>query len=176
MHIIAILTSLAILIFWVTRAAQGMSQMGGSVRGAANLPRKMRHMKKQGRSGLALVSDPREAAAVLMVAVARLSGDGRVNEAEDAQIQNLLVSNMAFESETVEEFVLNIRWLTRDLKQPVSTLRPMTALLQKAVSRAEAEDLAHMLTEIAITSSAATQNQTAFIYRYREAMGLNVGV
>lgn len=173
MHIIGILTAIAMLIFWISRAARASGDIVDTAQGLANLPRKYRHMKKQGRSGLDLISDSREAATVLMVATARLSGDGRVSEGEDTQIQNLLTTHMAFDVQSVEDFVLNIRWLTRDLKQPISTLRPMVKLLQGAVSRDEGIELADMLTEIALTGGPATDQQTDFIHRYRETMGLN---
>lgn len=171
--VIAIVTGVAMVIFWLGRAAKGTSEIVDAAEGLANLPRRYRYQKKAGRSGLALISDVREAAAVLLVAVARLSGDGRVNDIEQKAIEHVLVENMAWAQDDVEDFVLNIRWLTRDLKQPLSTLRPMTSLIQKQVSKQEADDLAHMLTEIAITSSAATNAQTNFIRKYRENMGLN---
>lgn len=168
--IIAIVTSIAMLVFWLSRAASGAA---GAANDIANLPRRLKHARKTGRVGLELVTDVREAAAVLMVAVARLSGDKRVSKEEDEQIQNLMVSNMAWPKDEVEDFVVNIRWLTRDFKQPISTLSPMVAFLRGKVSKQEAADLADMLTEIAITDGAATESQMNFIYSYRELMGLN---
>ncbi|MEE9347783.1 MAG: hypothetical protein V3U82_06280 [Robiginitomaculum sp.] len=171
--LIGILTSIAMLIFWVGRAAKGAGHVVDAVEGIANLPRKLRYQKQAGRSGLDLVEDAREAAAVLMVSVARLCKERRVNDATQKAIEDLLVENMAWPKADAEEFILNIRWLTRDLKQPISTLRPMTNLLRKSVSGKEADDLAHMLTEVAICGGMASADQTQFIYKYRELMGLN---
>ena len=171
--VIAGLIAVCSLIFWAGRAAQGGRALMDTASEVANMPRKLRYQKKAGRSGLALITDVREAAAVLMVSVARLSGAGNVTEAESALIQSQLKDNMAWPADDTEDFVDNIRWLTRDLRQPDSALRPMTKLMRGQVSAKEADDLAHMLTEIAITGSAATQRQTQFIYQYRQMMGLN---
>lgn len=174
--VIAVLTGLAMLIFWLGRAAQGARHIGDAAQEISDLPRKMRFKKKSGRSGLALITDSREAACVLMIGVARSSGAGTVTEAESKIIADLLVSNMGWPQADAPDFVDSLRWLTRDINQPGSVLRPMTKFLTGKVNGNEAEDLAHMLTEVAITGSAATDKQTHFIYQYRQMMGLNVDV
>lgn len=171
--VIAILTGLAALVFWLGRAAKNAHHITDAAKEISNLPRKMRYNKKSNRSGLSLITDSREAACVLMIGVARSCGARVVTDEESNIIQTLLVDNMAWPKEDAADFVDSLRWLTRDLKQPQSVLRPMTKFLRARISGHEAEDLAHMLTEIAITGSAATDKQTDFIRQYRELMGLN---
>lgn len=168
--IIAILTSAAFLIYWGSRAISSASDAAGDL---ANLPRQLRYAKKAGKAGLDLVEDAREAAAVLMVATARLSGSGRVTDTECEKIEALLVEHMAFPQDDIDDFVTNIRWLTRDLKQPDTVLRPMGNFLQKEISKTEADELSAMLVKIAQSDGEPTQKQTGFILRYREYMGLS---
>lgn len=174
--VIAILTALAGLIFWIGRAAKNAHHITDAATEIANLPRKMRYQKKSNKSGLSLITDSREAACVLMIGVARSCGAGVVTDAESTVIQGLLIGNMGWPEDDAEDFVDSLRWLTRDLNQPGSVLRPMTKFLKTRLSPQEADDLAHMLTEIAITGSAATNKQTDFIRQYRELMGLNAAV
>ncbi len=171
--IIGILTGLAMLVFWFGRAAQNAHHITDAANQLSNLPRKMRHAKKTNRSGLSLISDPREAACVLMIGVARSAAQGTVTDAESETIKSLLIENMKLPKDDTSDLVDNLRWLTRDIKQPDSVLRPMTKFLRKTVSGNEAEDLAHMLTEVAITGGMAADKQMHFIRQYRDMMGLN---
>lgn len=168
---LGILTTLAVLIFWISRAAQGAHHITDAAGQLANLPRKLRYQKRVGRSGLDLIEDAREAAAVLMVATARLSGDGRVNTAENDMIENIVRDDLEWRADDVEDFVLNIRWLTRDYKQPDSVLRPMLNFLQKSVSAKEAFDLRDMMERVAQVTG-PTDGQTDFIRRYSDGMNL----
>ena len=169
--IIGILTTLAVLIFWISRAAQGAHHITDAASQIANLPRKLRYQKRVGRSGLDLIEDAREAAAVLMVAVARLSGDGRVSAAENKRIEDIVRDDLGWRADDVEDFVLNIRWLTRDYKQPDSVLRPMINFLQKNVSTKEAFDLRDMMESVAAITG-PTDAQTDLIRRYSDGMNL----
>lgn len=171
--IIAILTGVAALVFWLGRAAQNAHHITDAANEIANLPRKMRYMKKAGKSGLSLVTDPREAACVLMIATARSSAAGTVTDAESGVIQTMLTETMGWPEDDAEDFVDSLRWLTRDIKQPDTVLKPMTKFLKSKLSMKEADELAHMMTEVALAEKTATEKQTYFIGRYREMMGLN---
>lgn len=172
---IAILTSLAVLVFWLSRAASNAHHITDAANELANLPRKRRFMKNADKHGTDLIDDPREAAAVLMVAVARLRGDGRVNDEERGKMIALLHEYMAIDPAEGEDFIDNVRWLTRDYKQADSVLRPMVNFLRKTISSSEADDLAHMITEISLADGSPTTDQVHLIKKYREYMGLNVG-
>ncbi len=169
--ILGILTTLAVLIFWIGRAAQGAHHITDAAETLVNLPRKLRYKKRVGRSGLDLIEDAREAAAVLMVATARLSGDGRVSAVENDAIEEIVRDKLGWPEEDAEDFVLNIRWLTRDYKQPDSVLRPMINFLQKSVSTQEASDLRDMMETIAKINGPASP-QTDFIRRYNDGLNL----
>ncbi len=172
--IIAILTGLAALVFWLGRAAQNAHHVTDAAKEIANLPRKMRYLKKAGKSGLELITDPREAACVLMIATARSSAAGTVTNAEAKAIETMLVDTMGWPADDAEDFVDSLRWLTRDIKQPDTVLKPMTKFLKPRLSTQEADELSHMMTEVALAEKTATEKQTYFIGRYRDMMGLNL--
>lgn len=139
----------------------------------ANLPRKRRFMKAADKRGLDLIKDPREAAGVLMVAIARLNKEGRVTDDARATMTALFAENMGQSKSEAEDFIDNTRWLTRDLNQADSVLRPMVNVLRGTVNAGEADDLAHMLTKVAMADGEPNTDQVTFLKRYREYMGLN---
>ncbi|WP_017932012.1 tellurite resistance TerB family protein [Robiginitomaculum antarcticum] len=170
--LIGIISVIGMLIIWAGRAARSARHISDAAGTLANLPRKLRYQKRVGRSGLDLVESPREAATVLMVAIARLSGDGRVSPGESDAIETGLIEHMDWPAEDAEEFVLNIRWLTREYKQADSVLRPMTNFLQKQISSKEAAELRDMMESIAAVNG-PTDSQQDLIRRYSDLMNLS---
>ena len=168
---LGILTTFAFLVFWASRAAQGVHHITDAVGQLANLPRKLRYQKRAGRCGLDLIEDPREAATVLMVATARLSGDGRVSMAENECIETIVRDDLTWSENDVDEFVHNIRWLTRGYKQPDTMLRPMVKALKTSVSNDEAKSLRDMMQRVAAIGD-PTQAQIDLIRRYSDGMNL----
>src|SRR5690606_12995385 len=79
MHIIlAILGALGVaaMIAWrISIAIHAAREIGDAAQGLANLPRKMRFQSRARREGVEVIADPREAATLLMLSVARAGGE-----------------------------------------------------------------------------------------------------
>ena len=171
-YILGLLATVAALAYWFNRASRGANEIADAANTLQNLPRKMRYRKKAGKRGLDLVEDPVEAAAVLMIALARSDGSGRVSETQSAKITSLLRKNMQLDRGTAEDMVLQMRSLSQYLTQPESTLFPMISVLQNSISTAEARELAGMLRELAGTDSDINMDQKDLIRRFEDRMGL----
>ena len=76
MHIIlGILATVAVLFFVFSRISRNAGDVVEDARGLANLPRKLKWQARQRRTSIRALEDPREAAVVLLLGIARTSGD-----------------------------------------------------------------------------------------------------
>ena len=171
-YIIATLAAIAALAYWFNRASRGANEIADAANTLQNLPRKMRYRQKAGKRGLDLVEDPVEAATVLMIAIARSDGAGRVSETQNEAIARQLQSHMQMDADIAEDMVLQMRSLTQYLTQPDSMLFPMVDILLTAISRDDARDLAAMMGHIAEIDNPANGDQISLIRRFEERMGL----
>lgn len=179
MHILGIIIAVATAIFWVSRAARGAKDVVDVANSLRNMPRRMRFKNKAGKRGIDLVDHPTEAATVLMVSVAKLSDyanehDGLISGASTSRIIATLKSYMRISAVEADELLTQMRWAVKNLTQPDTALAPMTNVLSKAISRAEADDLSDMLRKISHADGEPNDDQRAFVERVRERLGLAV--
>ena len=173
MHfIIGILIAVATLVFWMGRAARGAGDIVDAANTIANLPRKRRFQKKYHKGGFDLVESPVEAATVLMISTAKMSGEKRVTEPEELEIIGLLRNEMQMSADDADGLYRQMRNLIHDVVLPESALFPMVAVLKDSIDRDEALDLADMMTTVADVDDEANAEQLEFIRRFRERMGL----
>ncbi len=173
MHIIiSALIAIATLVYWLGRASKGAREIADTAQEISNLPRKMRYRKKAGKQGLALVENPLEAAAVLMISIARMDDVGRVSEAQAKAIATQLTAHMQLPSDEAADMVVQMRSLSQYLTQAESALFPMVDLLRVKISKAESMELSAMLQDIAVTETPINQDQINFIRRFEERMGI----
>ncbi len=173
MHILfAVLGALATLLFLLSRIGKGASDLADTAQELSNLPRKLRHRRNAGKQGLDLIETPVEAATVLMIAVARMDGLGRVSDTQAERIAEQLSEHMQLSPEDAEGYVVQLRSLSGYLKQADSALFPMIDVLQKSVSKDEARELASMLVRTAETDDPPNNEQLGFVRRFEERMGL----
>lgn len=173
MHIIlGILGTIAAVLFYMSRISKSAGDLADAANEIGNLPRKLRYRKKEGKQGLDLVEEPIEAATVLMISVARLDKLGRVSDTQARAIANELIGNMQLDRDYAEDLIVQMRSLSQYLTQPESTLFPMVKVLQGVISKDDAEDLAQMLERIARIDSPIESDQTEFIRRFQDRMGL----
>ena len=179
MHIIGLIIAVASAIWWISRAARGAQDVANMAQGLANMPRRNRFRNKAAKRGIDLIDDPREAATILMVCVARLSkyaqqNAGAVSDASLQKIAGVLQSYMKISGREADELVTQMRWSAQDLVQPETALLPMSNILRDSVNHAEAEDLSDMLREISHADGNATPAQKAFIEKFRQRTGLAI--
>lgn len=172
MHIIALITTIAVAIFWISRAIGASRNIASDVSGLANLPRQRRFRKAYGKSGYELVETPVEAATVLMISTARMGEYRGISEAEIAAITLELETKMQLSADKADGTYRQMYGLVHEITLPESALFPMIDLLKSDIDREDAADLAAMLERVASCENPATPEQLEFIRRYKERMGL----
>jgi len=176
MHIIiSIFVAIGAILFWLSRAANNARDVADAAQELSNLPRKLRYRKQAGKQGLDLIEEPVEAAAILMISIARMDGLRRVSDKQAEAISGQLETQMLLPADDAKDMVIQLRSLTQYLKQADSTLFPMIKLLQTKVTKSEAKDLSSMMLDVAATDDPVNEEQSNFIRRFEERMGIGAG-
>ena len=181
MHILAIIFGiLGAAFWWALRLSANRKNIGeaahmarGAVIQAKNYPRKRRFQKAHNKGGFDLIETPIEAAAVLMIMIARAGETRRIDDAERAVMEAQLVSNMQLSADDADGTIRQMDGLTHDIILPESAITPMTKVLREFIGREDAQDLADMLVQVASATDAPDINQKEFLRSFREGFDLN---
>lgn len=172
MHILALITTIAMAIFWVSRAARGSRDIVDAAHEIKNLPRKRKFQKAFGKTGYDLVETPIEAATVLMISTARLDNLREISAAEIAAITLELETHMHLDIDIADAIFRQMQNLTQQITLPESALFPMLDILKSNISRDDAFQLAAMMERVASCETSATHEQLDFIRRFKNRMGI----
>lgn len=174
MHIVlGLIGLLAAAGFWIYRirdAARGAQELGELAGEAANLPRKMRFQHKARKKALEVIDDPREAAAVLMLGVAR--GQGEITVEQKRAISAQIQQNFELDAESADELLARAGWISSDIKDPQTLVRKMIDFIRIRLGEAELRQLDQMLREIANIDGEPHPAQLEFIAACRSRSGL----
>lgn len=176
MHIlIGLMGLIAAVGFWIYRArdaARGAQELADLAGEAANLPRKMRFQHKARKKGLAMVEDPREAALILMLGVARTAGE--VSLEQKSIIRTQAMQHFQVNEDEAEELLARAAWASSDLANPDNAITRMIDLIAQSVSDNERAGMLDMLRAVARAEGEenVTPEQANFISRCRERLGL----
>jgi len=151
MHIlVAIVSALGIIgvVLWrlhmAAEAAKGLVDTANDARG---LFRRWRWQRKLASNPLDLISDPREAAVAMMVAVAQ--SDGAMTDRERQVIMAELVKRVGATERQAEELLAHGRWLTRDVRDIDYCLDKLAPLIKRQCSPDQHRDVLEMLYSVA---------------------------
>jgi len=173
MHIIlAIAGAIAGILFWMSRVSRSANEIADAANTLANIPRRRRFSKKYNKSGYDLIETPIEAATVMMIATARMSREKRVTKPAEIEIIKQLHENMQLSEDDADGLYRQMHSLTYDIALPESALFPMVSVLKNEIDRDEAKDLALMMESVARLEATANNEQSEFIRRFRDRMGL----
>ncbi len=181
MHILAIILGvLGAGFWWALRLSANRKNIGdaanmarGAVIQAKNMPRQRRFRKAHNKAGFDLVESPIEAAAVLMIMIARAGPSRRIDGSERLVIEAQLMTNMQVSSDDADGIIRQMDSLTHDIVLPESSITPMTKVLREFIGRDDARDLADMLVQVSSANGAPDINQKEFLRRFREGFDLN---
>ena len=125
-------------------AARGAIQAADEARGFF---RRLAWSRKASRSPLDLVSDPREAAAAMRVAVAEY--DGAMTDAERSLILGEMIDHFDSTQKEAEELLARGRWLGKDVRELAQALRRLAGPIEQRLEEKERRDLIDMLRLVA---------------------------
>lgn len=170
--LIALVTAIGVWQWRIQRAAEAAREVEGIVKTAANLPRRFAFKRKMGKTGLQLVDDPREAATILMVEMARASGD--MSRETREEIEKIIIADFALEPEDADALIAHAQWVLRDAPVADAVVRRMasTLLEMDAIGPKEIVDLDGMLVAISEAEGLPNADQLALLQTFRNATGV----
>ncbi|MEL6567500.1 MAG: TerB family tellurite resistance protein [Pseudomonadota bacterium] len=170
--LIAVVTAIGVWQWRIQRAAEAARELEGVVKTAANLPRRFAFKRKMGKSGLQLVDDPREAATILMVEMARAGGDFSRETREE--IEKIIVSDFELEAEDADALIAHAQWVLREAPVPDAVVSRMAKTLMEmdAIGPKEIVDLDGMLVAISEAEGLPNADQLSLLQTFRNAVGL----
>jgi len=178
MHILGIIIGIFVTIgVWSYRlqmAKRGLDETRKMAESARNMPRKRRFQNKANRESLDAIEDPREAAAVMMMEVARAAGE--VTAEHKAIMRAEIMQNFELSERDADELIAAAGWLGRDAVAPYVVMQKMTRLILSTPSLGPEQfvDLSNMLDEVALIEGGPFEEQISLIRIFREQAGLRV--
>ncbi|WP_084420619.1 TerB family tellurite resistance protein [Henriciella litoralis] len=177
MHILLALMGIATFIavwYWRLKMLSGAARHGlDAAKGAANLPRKLSFQHKARKGGLSVVSDPREAATVMMLEIARARG--AVTAAQENAIIQEIRSHFGFDEAAATELIAQAGWLSRQAPAPHAVMARMSDVVLNTpdMTMKDFDDLASMLENVAVADGNVSTIERDLIQVWRRKSRLN---
>lgn len=127
-------------------AAKGLMETAEDTRGFF---RRMAWRRKSGKNPLDALTDPREAAAAMMAAVAQW--DAAVSDREMDMMRRQMAEHFQSDAQQASELLATGRWLARDVTDLGAFLRRASGVVLAKCSPKERQDLLAMLNTVAAT-------------------------
>jgi len=178
MHIIVALLGMIgfILVwYWRLKMLREVAKDGRKIaETVSNLPRKMRFKNKSGKGGLAVVDDPREAAAILMLEIAQARGT--LTEKQEAAVRGEIMHHFEFQEGDANSLIAQAGWLSRNAGASHVVMSKMTDFIRRSpgMTNKELVDLDGMLVAVSEAEGDPTPSQLDLLTIYREKTGLRV--
>ncbi|MGB3624233.1 MAG: TerB family tellurite resistance protein [Henriciella sp.] len=173
MALLGILTFIAVWYFRIKMISGAARDGYKAAKGFANRPRKLSHQNKARKGGLDVVRDPREAAAVMMLALARTRG--AVSEMQEAAIRAEMIEHFEFTDAQADDMITQAGWLTRQAPASHVVVGRMSDVVVRApgMGPKEFDDLASMLENVAVADGHVSTDERDLIQIWRQKAGLN---
>ncbi|MEZ5999800.1 hypothetical protein [Hyphomonas sp.] len=173
LFILSVLVAIGVWSWRIRMAREGLREAGKIAQTAINLPRKMAFRYRAGRGGLSLIQDPREAAAIMMMEVARARG-GPLTEKQTASIDREIMHHFEFSQDEADALTAHAAWVTNSAPPPAETMRKLSQLIvsSSVLGPKEVVDLDSMLVSVSEAEGLPTRDQLALLQVYRDKAGL----
>ncbi len=177
MHILGLILGFLIAVsVWTWRinaARKGFSEAAKMAKTASNLPRKVAFRYKSGKKGLALIEDPREAAAIVMMEIARARG-GALTDGQTMTLRKEISHYFQYNEKEANELIEHAAWVTQTAPPPHETLKKLSHKLVSSqhLGPKEIVDLDAMLVAVSEAEGTPTRDQLALLQIYRDRVGL----
>jgi uncharacterized tellurite resistance protein B-like protein len=171
--ILGILVAIGIWSWRLRMAGEGAREAAELARTTANLPRRMTFKYRSGRNGLDLIDDPREAAAIMMMEVARARGGPLTDRQSHSMIEEMMV-HFRFTRAEADELVAHAAWVTNKAPLPQETMRRLSQKIvgDRYLGPKEVVDLDSMLVAVSEAEGTPTRDQLSLLQIFRDRAGL----
>lgn len=177
MHIllalVGVLTFIAVW-YWRLRMITGAARHGYNAARKAAGRRRLPAPSHGRRTGLSAVHDPREAAAIMMLEVARTPG-GTISDKRDAAIRAEMIDHFGFTPDQAEQLLAHAAWLTRQAPASRKIVEQMSRVVLAApdMTMKDYDDLSSMLENVAVADGKVSSAERDLIQIWRNRAGLN---
>jgi len=173
LFLLGLLVAIGVWSWRIRMAREGLREAGKIAQTAINLPRKMAFRYRAGQGGLSLIEDPREAAAIMMMEVARARG-GPLTDNQTAAIDREIVHHFQFSQDEADALTAHAAWVTNSAPPPAETMRRLSRLIvsSSVLGPKEIVDLDAMLVAVSEAEGLPTRDQLALLQVYRDKAGL----
>jgi type II secretory pathway pseudopilin PulG len=173
LFLVSILAAIGIWSWRIRMAREGAQEAAKLAQSALNMPRKLAFRYKAGKGGLSLIQDPREAAAIMMMEVARARG-GPLTEKQTAIMDREIMQHFEFTQDEADELTAHAAWVTNSAPTPGETMRKLSQLIvaSSVLGPKEIIDLDDMLVTISEAEGLPTREQLKLLQVYRDKAGL----
>ncbi|MEO1101273.1 MAG: hypothetical protein AAFW65_05450 [Pseudomonadota bacterium] len=170
--IIGIVTAISVW-YWrikmISDAARGGADLAKS---AANLPRRLKFKRQAGQGGLKLVDDPREAAAIIMLEIARAGGE--VSRDHKAVMTEQMVRDFELSQDDAEALIAHAAWLTRNAPAAHAVISRMSDFVLRVpgIGPKQIVDLDSMLVAVSEAEGTPSREQLSLLQVFRDKVEL----
>ncbi len=173
LFLLGILVAIGVWSWRLHMARDGLHEAGKLARTAINMPRKLAFQYRAGKGGLSLIEDPREAAAIMMMEIARARG-GPLTENQTAAIDREIMHHFEFGQEEADALTAHAAWATNSAPPPAQTMRKLSQMIvsSSVLGSKEIIDLDAMLVSVSEAEGLPTRDQLALLQVYRDRAGL----
>ncbi|MEM0986426.1 MAG: TerB family tellurite resistance protein [Pseudomonadota bacterium] len=170
--IIAIVSGILIWQWRVRQAAETARELGDMVQTAANLPRRLAFKRKSGKSGLKLIEDPREAAAVMMLEIAR--ADGETSAEAKSVMHTIMQEEFEIDPADADALTTHAAFLLRNSPVPHAVMDRMARHILDApgIGPKEIVDLDGMLVAVTEADGPPSAEQLSLLQVFRNRTGV----
>lgn len=171
--LLGLLATIGIWSWRIRMAREGAREAAKLAQSAANMPRKLAFRYKASKNGISLIQDPREAAAIMMMEVARARG-GPLTAAQSAAMDREIMRHFEFTQDEADELTVHAAWVTNSAPPPIETMRKLSQLIvsSSVLGPKEVIDLDAMLVAVSEAEGLPTRDQLALLQVYRDKAGL----
>lgn len=172
--ILGILTAIGVWSYRLQMAKRGLDETRKFAEAARNMPRKRKFKSRAGLTGLDAIEDPRQAAAIMLLEVAR--GAGEVTSEHKAVMRGEIMQNFEMTEETADELVKAASWISRETLTSFVVMEKMTRTILNTPGLGPKQfvDLSNMLDEVALIEGGPFAEQVQLIRIFREKAGIQV--
>jgi hypothetical protein len=177
MHIllglITILVAIGVWLWRLQMAKRGFDAAADVVQTVANAPRRLAFKYKAGKGGLDLITDPREAAAIMMMQVALARG-APLSAGQGEAIEAEIIAAFEFTPVEAENLAAHAAWVCQTAPPARETMTRLSKLIVNAsnLGPKEVVDLDAMLVAVSEAEGVPTRPQLALLQVYRDMAGL----
>ena len=173
LFLLGVLVTIGIWSWRIRMAREGAQEAARLAHSAINMPRKMAFRYKASKNGITLIEDPREAAAIMMMEVARARG-GPLTERQTASIDSEIMHHFEFSQDEADALTSHAAWVTNSAPPPAETMRKLSQLIMSSsvLGPKEIVDLDAMLVAVSEAEGLPTRDQLALLQVYRDKAGL----